>query len=111
MKKEKFIKDVENIMNKYPDEFCEDSKEYFEALKEVKTDDKEIITEKGKEILRTMRELDKMVKAKDIAEAMGVSSRTVSGSLRKLSTDGFVEKIGKDPIIYALTDLGKEIEI
>lgn len=111
MKKEKFIKDVENVMNKYPDEFCEDAREYFEALKEVKSENKELITEKGKEILRTMRELDKMVKAKDIADAMGISSRTVSGSLRKLSTDGFVEKIGKDPIIYALTDLGKEIEI
>ena len=110
MRKEKFINDIARLIKKYPEEFCEESITYFNDLQEVK-EEKELITEKGKAILKTMRELDKNVKAKDIADAMGVSSRTVSGSLRKLSTDGFVEKIGKDPIIYALTDLGKEIEI
>lgn len=110
MRKEKFINDIARLIKKYPEEFCEESITYFNDLQEVK-EEKELITEKGKAILKTMRELDKNVKAKDIADAMGLSSRTVSGSLRKLSTDGFVEKIGKDPIIYALTDLGKEIEI
>lgn len=110
MRKEKFINDIARLIKKYPEEFCEESITYFNDLQEVK-EEKELITEKGKAILKTMRELDKNVKAKDIADAMGVTSRTVSGSLRKLSTDGFVEKIGKDPIIYALTDLGKEIEI
>lgn len=110
MRKEKFMRDVERLIKKYPEEFCEESVSYFNDLQEAK-EEKELITEKGKAILKTMRELDRNVKAKDIADAMGVTSRTVSGSLRKLSTDGFVEKIGKDPIIYALTDSGKEIEI
>ena len=108
--KEKFIKNIETLIEKYPDEFSEESISYFNALKDVSTE-KETLTEKGKDILRAMRELDKMVKAKDIADFMGVSSRGVSGSMRKLCNDGYVEKIGKDPIIYALTDLGKEIEI
>lgn len=110
MRKDKFMQDVERIISKYPEEFCEEALTYFEELKGGSAE-KEPITEKGKAILKTMRELDRPVKAKDIAETMGVTSRTVSGSLRKLSTDGFVEKIGKDPIIYALTEAGKEIEI
>jgi Mn-dependent DtxR family transcriptional regulator len=50
-------------------------------------------------------------KAKAIAEAMFISSRSVSGAMRKLVTDGFVEKIGEDPIIYCITEKGRNIEI
>jgi hypothetical protein len=35
----------------------------------------------------------------------------VSGAMRKLVTDEFVEKVGQDPVIYTLTQKGKEIEI
>ena len=42
---------------------------------------------------------------------MFVSSRTVSGTLRKLVTDGFCEKIGQDPVIYTITEKGKEFII
>jgi hypothetical protein len=31
--------------------------------------------------------------------------------MRKLVTDGYVEKIGQDPVVYSLTDNGKNIEI
>ena len=48
---------------------------------------------------------------RDIAEALFVSSRSVSGAMRKLVTDGFVEKIGQDPVMYSLTEKGKNIEI
>ena len=47
----------------------------------------------------------------DIAEKMFVSSRTVSGSLRKLVTDGYVEKLGENPVIYSLTEKGKNVDI
>lgn len=50
-------------------------------------------------------------KAKDIAEGMMVSSRTVSGSIRKLVNDGYVDKIGQEPTIYSITEKGKEIII
>jgi predicted transcriptional regulator len=52
-----------------------------------------------------------MWKARDIAEGLFISSRAVSGAMRKLVTDGFVEKVGEDPVVYSLTDLGKTIEI
>ena len=52
-----------------------------------------------------------MLKAKDIAEAIAVSSRQVSGAMRKLVIDGYVEKIGQDPIVYAITDKGRSLSI
>ena len=52
-----------------------------------------------------------MWKAKDIAEGLFISSRTVSGAMRKLVADGFVEKVGQDPTIYSLTENGKNINI
>jgi predicted transcriptional regulator len=42
---------------------------------------------------------------------MFINSRTVSGAMRKLVTDGFVEKIGENPVIYSITEKGKNIEI
>jgi predicted transcriptional regulator len=50
-------------------------------------------------------------KARDIAEWLFISSRTVSGSMRKLVSDGFVEKVGSEPTIYSITELGKNVEI
>jgi predicted transcriptional regulator len=52
-----------------------------------------------------------MFKAKDIAEGLFISSRAVSGAIRKLVTDGYVEKVGQDPTIYSITDKGKNIKI
>jgi DNA-binding MarR family transcriptional regulator len=90
--------------------------EYLEALK-VSDDkkDKPQFTDNGKLILSFMKgqsdKLNNMFKAKDIAEGIFVSSRSVSGAIRKLVTDGFVEKTGQDPIIYSLTTAGKEVTI
>ena len=52
-----------------------------------------------------------MWKAKDIAEELFVNSRKVSGAMRKLVNDGFVEKLGKEPVVYELTEKGKNIVI
>ena len=52
-----------------------------------------------------------MFKARDIANDLGISSRGVSGSLRKLVTDGFCEKIGSSPAVYVITEKGKEYKI
>ena len=52
-----------------------------------------------------------MVKAREVAEGLVISSRAVSGAFRKLVSDGFVEKVGQDPVIYVLTDKGKNFEI
>ena len=40
-----------------------------------------------------------------------MSPRSVSGSMRKLLTDGYCEKTGKDPVCYLLTEKGKTFSI
>lgn len=88
--------------------------EYYEALKtqQVASKEKSILTETGAEILRYLQNSDiQNAKAKEIADGMGVSSKKVSGSMRKLALDGFVEKIGANPVVYALTDKGKNFNI
>ena len=65
-------------------------------------------------IMKYLQELPEgapMMKAKEIAEGMFISSRAVSGAMRKLVTDGFVEKVGQDPVMYSLTEKGKNYNI
>ena len=69
-------------------------------------------TESGLEILEYLQSQPvKNIKAKDIGSGMAVSSRKVSGAIRKLVTDGYVEKFGKTPVIYSLTEKGRNFNI
>lgn len=115
--KEKFIEMVENFIKDMDvDENCKyrDAIAYFEDFK-VKTKEKTEITENGAKIINYMQEnLDKfsnLFKSKEIGEGLFMSSRSVSGSIRKLVTDGYVEKMGSNPIVYALTDKGKDLTL
>lgn len=127
-KKDMFIKVVEEMLNTYKssvdlkaaasftDEEFDTTLVYLEALKVSKSEkSKEKFTDNGKLILTFMRDnvdsTNNLFKAKDIAEGIFVSSRSVSGAIRKLVNDGYVEKTGQDPIIYSVTPLGKEVEI
>ena len=102
-KKEKFIEFVEqNLMSKCG-ELDQDVADYWFALKNKEEKEKPLLSDNGKLILKFMQTTMEKGKAKDIAEAMFISSRSVSGAMRKLVTDGFVEKIGEDPIIYCIT--------
>ena len=49
--------------------------------------------------------------SKNISEKIGVPSRSVSGAIRKLVSDGYVKKINSNPVSYELTDLGKDFQI
>ena len=120
-KKQKFIEVIQKEIfdrddiycENYPDDW-EDLKAYWDAFKGKEEIEKPMFTDNGKLILKYMQEhvIDMpMGKAKDIGEGLFISSRAVSGAIRKLVTDGFVEKIGQDPVVYALTEKGKEIEI
>lgn len=120
-KKQKFIEVIQKEIfdrddiycENYPDDW-EDLKAYWDAFKGKEEIEKPMFTDNGKLILKYMQEhvTDMpMGKAKDIGEGLFISSRAVSGAIRKLVTDGFVEKIGQDPVVYALTEKGKEIEI
>jgi predicted transcriptional regulator len=52
-----------------------------------------------------------MLRAKDNGEGLFIGSRAVSGAMRKLVDDGFVEKLGQNPVIYSITEKGKNIKI
>lgn len=89
----------------------EEIKQYLELLASDKSIKSEV-TDSGKIILKHMQDNNvTMSKAKDIAAALGMSSRAVSGSLRKLVTDGYVEKLGENPTIYAISEKGKNYRI
>jgi DNA-binding MarR family transcriptional regulator len=111
--KEEFIKYVEEMMENSSVVMNEYAQKYWEALKVEASSDKPILTDDGKNILQYLREHSETTlwKSREIAEGLEISSRKVSGSMRKLVNDGFIEKIGKDPAIYTLTDNGKNIEI
>lgn len=117
--KQEFIDFLNRLMEAAPDVTNQMSPAVKNYIELFMTDDdsKSILTDNGKLILNYMKENQSsssdivMFKAKDIALGLDVPSRNVSGSMRKLVTDGFVEKIGKDPVIYILTDKGKDFAI
>ena len=85
---------------------------YLEYLKTGGESHKSPITENGKVILQYMQNAtQKVFKAKEIAEGLGTTSRHVTGSIRKLVADNYVAKVGENPIVYTLTNKGKEINI
>lgn len=113
-------------MNKYrcfiewiDDDFFSDAPpeeviEVYNWLKELAEaeENKPLFTEIGIEILEYLQSQgEAKFKAREIANGMGVSSRKVSGAIRKLVTDGFVSKHGQNPVIYALTEQGKTFNI
>lgn len=118
-KKQAFIDYVEELIvatneNRYPVVMSEDARIYWEALKAKEETEKPLFTEGGKAIIKWMQDNNKdipLVKSREIAEYLGVSSRGVAGSMRKLVSDGFVEKVSQDPIIYTLTKKGKNINL
>ena len=115
-KKEKFIEMVDKLIT---DEILsggyEDALEYFEMFKSVKESDKPKFTENGKKILVFMQEnadkYNNLFKAKEIGEGLSISSRTASGALRKIVSDGYVEKMGSEPVVYILTEKGKTVNL
>jgi len=114
MKKE-FIEFIENLINhdeKYAKSIMtEDIQKYFELLKNEESNKPEI-TDNGKIVLKYMQDNNVTIgKAKDIAEGLGVPTRRVAGSLRKLVTDGFAEKVATNPVIYGITEKGKNYKI
>lgn len=92
----------------------DDVQEFYSMLKEQQDNhvDKPLLTESGLPILQYLQGCSvKTLKAKDISEGMGISSRKISGAMRKLVTDGFVEKFGNNPVVYTLTEKGKNFNI
>jgi DNA-binding MarR family transcriptional regulator len=112
-KKQEFINFVSDYMNEMKNEMPENVSLYWEAFCGKDEVEKPMFTDNGKLILQYLKDnlSTPMWKARDIAEGLFISSRAVSGAMRKLVTDGFVEKVGQDPVVYAITEKGKTIEI
>ena len=118
-KKEKFIEFVNELMNvamvdTWDDKDKEDWKDafdFFEDLKNNKVKNSGAMTENGTKLLSWMQEnvdtMTNLFTSKEAAEALFTSGRSIAGSMRKLVNDGYVEKIGKDPVQYSLTEAGK----
>ena len=116
-KREKFIELVEEMLDamNYSASDLEKRKEAIEFFANFKAataeQEKPLFTEKGKIILQFMQEkkdvYNNMFKAKDIGEQLAISSRGAAATIRKLITDGFVEKFGNEPVVYSLTTLGE----
>ena len=110
--KEEFIKYLEELIKAAPQvEMTEGARLYINALTAV-AEEKPELTDNGKMILKYLQNSPVAgYKAKDIAEGLFASSRAISGAIRKLITDGFVEKLGESPSIYAITEKGKNYKI
>ena len=113
--KQEFINFLDTLMNACPNivnEMMTDNiQAYIDTIKNTK-ETKPEITDNGKVILDYIQKSDTtMLKSRDIAEGLFISSRAVSGALRKLVSDGFVEKIGSDPAVYTITEKGKNYKI
>ena len=121
-KKERFIEFVNEIMDAamvdaWDDVTKEDWKDafdFFEDLKNNKVKNSGAMTENGKKLLSWMQEnvntMTNLFTSKEAAEALFTSGRSIAGSMRKLVNDGYVEKTGKDPVQYSLTEAGKNYQ-
>ena len=108
--REQFIFEIEQMLKQ--SEFLSDKAlTYFEELKNGKAS-KGGLTEKGREILEWLDEPERRsnyFSAKLIGEGLFTSSRVVSGAAQKLITDGYLEKEGKNPVTYSITNDGHNI--
>ena len=88
--------------------------EFWEDFKNGKFKSSEKITENGAKLLSWMQEnvekMSNVFTSKEAAEALFTSGRSIAGSMRKLVNDGYVEKAGKDPVQYSLTEAGKNYQ-
>ena len=120
-KKEKFIKLIQTEIFDRADIWSENYEEdwldvvsFWEEFKNGKVKNSGAMTENGAKILAWMQEnvdsMNNIFTSKEAAEALFTSGRSIAGSMRKLVNDGYVDKVGKDPVQYSLTDAGKNYQ-
>ena len=113
--KELFIKEIEELVQTSCYRLSEGAHAYFEQLKATPEKEKAPFTENGAKVLIWMQEnyesYNNILKAKEIGDGLFCSSRTVSGAMRKLVTDGYVSKTEGTPTCYSLTELGMSVAV
>ena len=117
--KESFLDYVGRIIEEFDKDITktvhgEQVKRYWKALLDGEETGKKV-TENGQKILIFMQEneeaMNNIFTSKEIAEALFVSGRSISGSMRKLFGDGYINKEGNNPVKYSLTDLGRDLSL
>ena len=113
--REKFIEEIENITKHFEnpcelkDVLSDEAFDFFESLKKKKPSSG--LTENGQKILDYMNlnheKFNNQFTSKSIAIGLNMAARSVSGSMNKLITDGYVNKLSTNPVSYELV-LGKE---
>lgn len=108
-RKKIFIETVENLFNSYPLAVPSEAFEFFEDYRKGNSVAKEM-TDKGYNILQELKEINDWITAKALGERLDISGKSVSGTMRKLVTDGFVEKLAGNPASYKITEKGLNYE-
>ena len=121
-KREKFINIIQKEIFDREDIYVEnyekdwnDIKDFWSNFIENKALESKPFTENGAKILvwlqKNTDEAGTLFTAKEIAEGLFTTGRSVSGTLRKLVNDEYVNKIGDKPIRYSLTEKGQNCKI
>ena len=110
-RKDIFIDTVDMLFQQNSFNVPPEALDFFEDYKKGKTSNRKEITEKGITILKGLREVGDWITAKSLGEKIDMSGRSVSGSLRKLVEDGFVEKKASTPAVYKVSEKGITYEI
>lgn len=114
-KKDAFIKIIQTEIFDRPDIWYENYENTYELAKSFWEEFKKgtELTIQGKQILLWMKNnkenLSNVFTSKEIAEALFTSGRVIAGSMRKLVANGYVEKEGKNPVQYHLTNKATDI--
>lgn len=117
--RESFVDYVGRIIEEFDKDITktthgEQVRRYWKVLLDGEETDKKV-TENGQKILIFMQEneeaMNNIFTSKEIAEALFVSGRSISGSMRKLFGDGYINKEGNNPVKYSLTDLGRNLSL
>ena len=109
-----YFKELLDAANTTWEDVPQDVRDFYEVLESNKSGESEkpTFTPIGLQVLEFMQQSTlKSFKAKDIAEGTMLPSRKVSGAMRKLCNDNYVEKYGENPVNYMITTKGQEIDI
>lgn len=118
-KKDAFIQVVETILSKpefinsFSQETWTNAVDFWkEFLNNKPKESGADVTENGIKILRWMsankESLSNVFTSREVAEGLFTSGRSVSGAMRKLTSDGYVQKVGQNPVQYSLTEQGEQ---
>lgn len=118
-KRDAFIQVVETVLSKpefinsFSQETWTNAVDFWKEFLNNKPKESGVdVTENGIKILMWMRankeSLSNVFTSREVAEGLFTSGRSVSGAMRKLTSDGYVQKVGQNPVQYSLTEQGEQ---